>query len=151
MRIGELSRLTGVSVRSLRHYERVGLLRAGRECNGYRSFESRDVERVRRIQSFLACGLSTEDILNLYPCLEEPGEVILQCDEVLGRYRRKLAEIEARIRSLEKVRGLLLEHIRAAERARAEPGSPPAAATHGSTVPPRAASPPVNVPARPPE
>lgn len=123
MRIGELSERTGASVRSIRHYEKAGLLGAGRQDNGYRSFRDEDVERVRRIRTFLSIGLTANDVLELYPCLEESAEVNFLCAEAAQLYRGKLAEVEARIRDLENARDILVEYVRTAEEASAENGS----------------------------
>ncbi len=46
MRIGELSRLTGVSVRALRYYEEEGLIRPSRGGNGYRDSSLAATRRV---------------------------------------------------------------------------------------------------------
>ncbi len=45
MRIGELSKKTGVSERSLRHYEEKGLLPSKRLVNGYRDFDESAIEK----------------------------------------------------------------------------------------------------------
>ena len=50
MRISELSKLTGASIRSLRYYEAKGLIATQREENGYRVYNQMVVERVKTIQ-----------------------------------------------------------------------------------------------------
>ncbi len=62
VRIGELSERTGASVRSLRYYEKKGLISGGRLENGYRDFDEAQVERVRAVQFYLGLGLSTESV-----------------------------------------------------------------------------------------
>jgi DNA-binding transcriptional MerR regulator len=62
LRIGELSRRTGVSVELLRAWERrYGLLRPSRSSGGLRLYASADVERVRRMQAHLAEGLAAAE------------------------------------------------------------------------------------------
>ncbi|GBF74442.1 putative MerR family transcriptional regulator [Paenibacillus sp. 598K] len=56
MRIGELAALTGVSVRSLRYYDKLGLLTPLRRDNGYRDYSPLAVEQVRTIQLYLDHG-----------------------------------------------------------------------------------------------
>src|SRR5688572_2880014 len=50
MRIGELAKRTGVSERSLRYYEKQGLLTAERTLGGHRDYPDGAVDRVIRIQ-----------------------------------------------------------------------------------------------------
>ncbi|HEY8454664.1 MAG TPA: MerR family DNA-binding transcriptional regulator [Actinopolymorphaceae bacterium] len=57
MRIGELARRTGVSVRALRYYEEQGLLSADRSPNGYREYDESAVDRVDQIQLLYSAGL----------------------------------------------------------------------------------------------
>jgi DNA-binding transcriptional MerR regulator len=71
MRIGELARRTGVSVRSLRYYEQQGLLAAGRTEGGHRDYPDRVVDRVIRIQELFAAGLSSRKIVTLLPCMRD--------------------------------------------------------------------------------
>ncbi|GAA1451430.1 MerR family transcriptional regulator [Nocardiopsis tropica] len=74
VRIGTLSRLTGASERSLRHYEKQGLLRPLRgEANGYREYREVDVRTVRHIRTLLAAGLNTAAIADLLPCMVDDG------------------------------------------------------------------------------
>lgn len=74
MRIGELAAASGVSARSLRHYEERGLIRSGRTAGGWRDFEPATVERVVMIQHLFAAGLCGETINELLPCLEAPPQ-----------------------------------------------------------------------------
>jgi DNA-binding transcriptional MerR regulator len=57
MRIGEAARVSGVSVRSLRHYEDEGLIVPGRLGNGYRDYCRSTIDRVVAIRALLAHGL----------------------------------------------------------------------------------------------
>ena len=94
MRIGEASRASGVSVRSLRHYEQHGLIVPGRCSNGYRDYCRPTIERVRAIRSLLESGLPVRLIREVLPYLadgsrgEDLGEEIRR--EVTS-YRDRLA------------------------------------------------------------
>lgn len=73
MRIGELSRQTGASVRSLRYYEHRELLIAQRSPGGQRLYDPSAVERVRLIRQLLSAGLTTNVIADVLPCMSNPG------------------------------------------------------------------------------
>jgi DNA-binding transcriptional MerR regulator len=79
MRIGELARRTGVSVRSLRYYEQQGLLAARRTVGGQREYPEQAVDRVIRIQELFAAGLHSKKIARLLPCMRDtdggPSEI----------------------------------------------------------------------------
>ncbi|KUN05906.1 MerR family transcriptional regulator [Streptomyces yokosukanensis] len=75
MRIGELSRRTGVPTRLLRYYEEQDLLRPERGANGYRSYAESAVADVRQIRGLLDSGLTTEMIRAILPYLGGPGEL----------------------------------------------------------------------------
>ena len=66
MRIGELSKETGVSERSLRHYEEKGLLPSKRLTNGYRDFDESAVEKVELIQMYLQLGLNLDETARIF-------------------------------------------------------------------------------------
>ncbi|GAB33336.1 MerR family transcriptional regulator [Gordonia otitidis] len=107
MRIGELSKRSGVSIRSLRYYEEQRLLHPARLPSGYRVYEDADVSRVQRIQALLGAGLSTRKIEHILPCLaqHEDGvalacsdlyaELVAERDELLGRIDTLRTSVEA--------------------------------------------------------
>jgi len=73
LRIGELSRRVGVSDHVLRAWEsRYGLLRPSRSDGGYRLYSEADADRIRRMQEFLADGLSAAQAA--HAVLAEAGE-----------------------------------------------------------------------------
>ncbi|MBG7696815.1 MerR family transcriptional regulator [Streptomyces sp. MC1] len=76
MRIGELSRRTGVPARLLRYYEEQHLLHPERTGNGYRSYPESAVARVGQIRGLLDSGLTTEMIRALLPYLCGPGHLV---------------------------------------------------------------------------
>lgn len=65
MQIGELAQVTGVTVRTLHHWEELGLVRAGRAPNNYRDYAAEDVARVRSVAAWRELGLSLEEIRGL--------------------------------------------------------------------------------------
>ncbi|HJB63379.1 MAG TPA: MerR family transcriptional regulator [Candidatus Microbacterium pullistercoris] len=72
MRIGELSRRTGASVRSLRYYEDCGLIEARRSASGQRHYDESAVERVALVRQLLTAGLGTTAIADVLPCMAQP-------------------------------------------------------------------------------
>jgi DNA-binding transcriptional MerR regulator len=77
MRIGELSRRTGVSERLLRYYEAQGLLTPRRTSNGYRSYDEDACAVVGRIRCLLGAGLSTGTIAQVLPCVTTDGDLMV--------------------------------------------------------------------------
>lgn len=84
--VGELARLAGVSVRTLHHYEAVGLLRpSGRTGSGHRRYGERDLERLHRILVYRQLGF---DLGRIGEILADPGE------DAAGHLRRQRALLE---------------------------------------------------------
>ncbi|MGW4909380.1 MerR family transcriptional regulator [Streptomyces sp. NPDC004270] len=75
MRIGELSRRTGVPTRLLRYYEEQDLLHPDRADNGYRSYGDAAVQDVQQIRGLLDSGLTTEMIRAILPYLSGPEQI----------------------------------------------------------------------------
>ncbi|GAA3396720.1 MerR family transcriptional regulator [Streptomyces roseoviridis] len=69
MRIGELSRATGVSVRLLRYYEEQGLLVPERTPGGQRVYGADAPAVVRRVRALLGAGLPTRIIAEVLDCV----------------------------------------------------------------------------------
>ncbi|MFD8597359.1 MerR family transcriptional regulator [Kitasatospora sp. NPDC059646] len=111
MRIGELSRRTGVGVHLLRYYEDQGLLHPQRRPSGYREYVEDDVDVVRRIRSLLAAGLNTSTITTVLPCLRDTGErLVPTCADLLAdlhrerdRIARAMSDLQSSMDALDRV------------------------------------------------
>ncbi len=115
MRIGELSRRTGVSERLLRYYEEQHLLKPERRPSGYREYSEADVSTVRRIRSLLAAGLSTTTIATVLPCVREEDErLIPTCSVMLADLSQERRRIVQAITDLQTSRDALDTVIAAA-------------------------------------
>ncbi|MFD0687871.1 MerR family transcriptional regulator [Actinomadura fibrosa] len=115
MRIGELSRRTGVHERLLRYYEEQGLLHPRRRPSGYREYSDSDIDTVRRIRSLLAAGLNTSTIATILPCLRDDGDrLVPTCSDLLADLHRERARITRSITDLQTSLGALDEVIAAA-------------------------------------
>ncbi|SOB84894.1 MerR family transcriptional regulator [Streptomyces sp. 1331.2] len=114
MRIGELARATGATVRALRHYEQAGLIESEREPNGYRGYGDSAVVRVRNIRALVAAGLTLADLRPLLGCLD--GDVLVQppSERVLRIARDRLAVVERRIAAQTEARDRLVAALAAA-------------------------------------
>lgn len=116
MRIGELSRRTGVNAHQLRYYEARGLLPADRRANGYREYGEGAVLRVRQIRHLLGAGLSSDDIAYLLPCAVGEAPDLLGCPELLTAMRSRLRRLDEQMNQLASSRDALTDYIAAAER-----------------------------------
>jgi DNA-binding transcriptional MerR regulator len=99
--IGVAAQLLGVSAKTLRHYQRLGLLSdARREANGYRSFDARDLLRVQQIRRLQSLGLSLAQVQALLGAPDaEPS--------LRAALAQLYAEIEAQLTQLETRRALI--------------------------------------------
>ncbi|WP_369143639.1 MerR family transcriptional regulator [Streptomyces sp. R44] len=97
MRIGELARRTGVSARSLRHYEQAGLIASVRAANGYRVYEETAVARVSNIRYLLDAGFTLDDVSAFRTCLDGDISAAPPSARALEIARERLAVIDARI------------------------------------------------------
>lgn len=107
IRIGELAKRSGVSVRALRYYEEQGLLQPDRSESGQRHYAEAAVERVRFFQDMYAAGLSSRHIAALLPCIAS-GHTDAEQRAMLHRER---ARIHDRITQLRAARRRLDEVI----------------------------------------
>ena len=124
MRIGELSRRTGASVRSLRYYEEQGLLRPVRRPSGYRDYAESDIGVVARIRTLIEAGLNTALIAQVLHCFEGDGEVpVPTCAEMVAELSEARAAMAARITALEASSSLLGAIIEAAPEKSGRPGT----------------------------
>jgi DNA-binding transcriptional MerR regulator len=119
MRIGELSRRTGVPPRMLRYYEEQGLLQPERFANGYRSYDTSAVRCVQQVRGLLDSGLTTEIIRTILPFLAGPEEIHLHPDcwtpEMAALLRGEVERIQRRIDCLARNRDALQAYLSVAK------------------------------------
>ena len=112
MRIGALTERAGVTQRTVRYYESIGLLPPGeREGHGQHYYTEETLARLRKIDQLKHLGLSLEeirDVIDLY-FIDPSG--IQPKQQVLAILRRHLAEVDDKIGSLAQLRADLHAHI----------------------------------------
>jgi DNA-binding transcriptional MerR regulator len=96
MRIGDLARRTGVSVRSLRYYEEQQLLLPGRTAGGQRTYADDAVERVELIQLLFAAGVPSATVVQLLPCIYSGTTT----PAMVNRLEQERSRLDERARSL---------------------------------------------------
>jgi DNA-binding transcriptional MerR regulator len=107
LKIGQLAKRSGVSVRALRYYEEQGLLRAGRTPAGQRVYQEPDVDRVRFYQQLYAAGLTSRNIAQLLPCIEL-GHTDAEQRAMLREQRDRIqARVDELAAVLERLDGLI--------------------------------------------
>ncbi|TKK85766.1 MerR family transcriptional regulator [Herbidospora galbida] len=91
--IGQLAQATRTTVRALRHYDEIGLLRpTGRTPNGHRRYGPEDLRRLYRIRSLRTFGMSLEEIAT---SLEAPGAMETLLHAQLALLSQRAAELDA--------------------------------------------------------
>lgn len=98
LKIGEVSKQTGIAVGALRYYEELGLLSSKRGANGYRYYLPSAVKQVRFIKKAQALGFSLEDIgevLNVH----RQGDI--PCDLVRSLLQEKIEQLDRQIKEIE--------------------------------------------------
>ena len=114
--ISQVREKTGVSARTLRYYEELGLLPGvRRRAGGRRVYGSDELERLRFIQRLKALGLTLAEIKQLNAVYAIGGSTLAlleKLDELLGRHQ---GELDARIGDLMALRdeiGKYRDHVR---------------------------------------
>lgn len=120
MKIGELSKRTGLSVSAIRFYERQGLLcEPERRESGYREYADADVQRVRLIAVARKQRFSLKIIRLCLDALEGAQE---PCREVAAMVRQRLTALDSEIEELSNLRGTLNLRLQAFENGSLEKG-----------------------------
>ena len=116
LKIGEFSRMMQTTVKTLRHYEQIGLLTPFEvdEATGYRYYSLGQMQRLNAIKDLKRLGFSLDEIVGLFdddthiPSLEQLGAKIEECERMLNdlEHRRNLlttlANSRKRLNEMEK-------------------------------------------------
>ena len=107
MQIKEMAKATGVDVETVRYYEKQGLLSApARRENGYRDYDSSDLERLAFIRHCRALDMPLADVARLLGFLDDP---VRNCADVDVLLAEQLARTRARLKSMRALEKQLLQ------------------------------------------
>jgi DNA-binding transcriptional MerR regulator len=99
--IGQVARFAGVTIRTLHHYDEIGLLRPSRRAeSGYRLYTDADLERLQRVLCYRELGFPLEEITGI---LDDPA--VDPVDHLRRQHRvltDRIAELERMVRAIEK-------------------------------------------------
>lgn len=107
MQIGEVAELTQLSLRTIRHYDDVGLVPpSARSEGGFRLYTEQDVERLNHVRRITPLGFSLEEtaqILNLLDSKDSDltlEEVLQRAEKSRDKLARQLRQADEFISSL---------------------------------------------------
>ena len=111
MRIGKLATDAGVTIQTLRYYERRGLLgKTKRLASGYREYDEKALVTVRFVRRAQNLGFTLDEIRDL---LKFWGDSSRSCGAVETRARNTLERIATRISGLEQMQDALTKYVSA--------------------------------------
>jgi len=105
MKIGELARVTGANIETIRYYERIGLLpEPDRTAANYRSYGQTHRARLAFVRHSRELGFTIEEIRSLLDLSDHPERDCGEADRIATGH---LSQVEAKIAQLEALRGEL--------------------------------------------
>jgi len=103
--IGQVATAAGVTVPTVRYYERRGILpRAGRTASNYRIYDDDAIRTISFVKQAQAIGFSLDEATELLSLRELPEQ---RAGEVRALAASKLGDVEQRIQQLQELRGML--------------------------------------------
>ncbi len=110
MNIGEAAERSGLLAKTIRYYEDIGLVTAGRRQNGYRDYDDAQVHKLRFVQRARSLGFGIETCRSLLSLYEDKNRV---SSDVKALALERLGEIDRKIEELKSMRAVLAELIEA--------------------------------------
>jgi len=105
MKIGELAKLTGCSVQTIRYYEKENLLKSKTRSEGnFRLYDTSAVEQLMFIKQCRSLDLAWAEVRQLIDLNQSPGT---QCDDVNNMIDNHIEQVEQRMKELEGLRDQL--------------------------------------------
>ncbi|EAQ04287.1 transcriptional regulator [Pseudooceanicola batsensis HTCC2597] len=98
MNIGRAAKETGLTVKTIRYYEEIGLIDADRARNGYRDFGDRQITRLRMLAQARHLGFGLEECRQLLDLDADPARA---SRDVKALALRNLAAVRDKIRQLQ--------------------------------------------------
>jgi DNA-binding transcriptional MerR regulator len=107
--IGEASRQSGVSIETIRYYEREGIIsKAGRTASGRRTYSDKEISELRFIRRCRDLGFSIADVVALRELANSPSDA---CETVGHLGQMHLQEVRAKLMKLRELEKALAELV----------------------------------------
>lgn len=120
LKIGELSKQTGIGIETLRFYEKSGLLdKPARTYSGYRMYSSDVLDRLKFIKQAQVLGFSLDEIKKV---IDDARAGHSPCDEVRDIVRKRLEEMDQRMREMARYRKEMAKTLEEWDRVGHAPG-----------------------------
>lgn len=108
MKIGELSKTTGLPVETIRYYEKIGLMpEPGRNASGYRQYRHDHLDRLLFIKRCRNLDMTQDEIRELIRLADNPEADCSEVDALLARHlshvRERLTELTGLEQTLERL------------------------------------------------
>lgn len=110
LKISQLSKLAGISIETIRFYERRGLLeKPPRSQSGYRLYSPKTITRIKFIKRAKELGFSLKEISELLSLRVGPNTT---CDMVKSHAAQKIKDIGSKIETLQNMKRALLRLVK---------------------------------------
>ncbi|WP_326736388.1 redoxin domain-containing protein [Streptomyces sp. NBC_01022] len=111
MRISEVARRAGVTTKTVRYYESLGLIAPARLANGYRDYSEHDARLVCEARELNRLGIPVERTRPFLECLTNGRDHVDDCPSSLAGYRDAIDDLTLRIEELTARRSVLARHL----------------------------------------
>jgi len=110
MTVGEIAKRMGITVRTMHHYDKAGLLSpSGESESGYRLYTDKDLVKLNQILSMKHLGFSLDEIKNRLMPLDTPDEVAKLLAEHAAAIRNKLETLAVSLNAVEALRAEVVQ------------------------------------------
>lgn len=109
MNIGQAAKKAGLPAKTIRYYEDIGLVKPGRDTNGYRAFVETDIHKLTFLARARALGFSIEDCRDLLALWEDKSRASSDVRQIAQEH---LTQIETKIADLQDMRDTLRVLVR---------------------------------------
>lgn len=112
MNISEVSKQSNLPPKTIRYYEDIGLIKPGRDTNGYRAFSQNDVHKLTFLGRARALGFTIADCRDLLALWEDQARA---SSDVRAIARQHLNSMEEKIQSLQAMHATLSDLVQACQ------------------------------------
>ena len=99
--IGQLSRVTGVNIETIRYYEGIGLVAApARNASGYRQYSQDHLRQLMFVRHCRDMGFSISEIRSLQALANDPGR---SCAEIAALAKAHLLDVRSKLAGLRRL------------------------------------------------